>query len=79
MMLTKKALIFNRLLKLSFFLRVKIKQSIQAGAIGIHSDCLLFNLDKFLFFMFMLVPLFFNLLKKQGGIFFVGIKFILLK
>ena len=78
-MLKKKVLLFNKLLKFSFFYRVNKKDVLGVDLIGTHSNCLLFNLDKFLFFMFRLTPFFFNLIKKQGGIFFIGTKFILLK
>lgn len=78
-MLTKKVLLFNKLLKLSFFYRVKKKDFFGIDLIGTHNNCLLFNLDNFLYFMFRLTPFFFNLIKKKGGIFFVGIKFVLLK
>ena len=78
-MLTKKILLFNKLLKLNFFYRVKKKDILGVNLIGMHNDCLLFNLDRILYFMFRLTPFFFNLIKKQGGIFFIGIKFILLK
>jgi hypothetical protein len=78
-MLTKKVLLFNKLLKLSFFYRVKKKDFFGIDLIGTHNNCLLFNLDNFLYFMSRLTPFFFNLIKKKGGIFFVGIKFVLLK
>ncbi len=78
-MLTKKVLLFNKLLKLSFFYRVNKKDITGVDLIGTHHHCLLFNLDKFLYFIFRLIPFFFNLLKKQGCIIFIGIKFVLLK
>lgn len=78
-MLTKKLLLFNKLLKLSFFYRIKNIDFFGVDLIGTHNNCLLFNLDKFLYFMFRLTPFFLNLLKQQGGVFFIGIKFLLLK
>jgi hypothetical protein len=77
-MLTKKVTLFNRLLKLSFFYRLK-KKVTELDLTGLHYSHLLFNLDKFLCFMFKLIPFFFNIVKNQGGVFFIGIKFILLK
>ena len=48
-------------------------------SVGLHNKCFLFNFDKFLCFIFRLVPFFFNIIKKQGGIFFAVNNFILLK
>jgi hypothetical protein len=78
-MLKKKILMFNKLLKLSFFYRVGKLDAGGADLIGTHSYCLLFNLDNFLYFIFRLIPFFLNLIKKSGCIFFIGVKFILLK
>ena len=78
-MLAKKILIFNKLSKLSFFYRIKKNYIFGLDLIGTHNNCLLVNIDKILYFIFRLTPFFFNLIKKQGGIFFVGINFILLK
>lgn len=78
-MLSKKVILFYKLLRLSFFYRVKKKSIFDIGLIGHHEDCLLFNLDQFLYLMFRLIPFFFNLVKKKGGLFFIGVNFILLK
>lgn len=77
--LAKKILLFNKLLKLSFFYRVNKIDITGIDLIGTHNYCLLFNLDNFLYFIFRLIPFFLNLIKKQGCIFFIGVKFILLK
>ena len=68
-MLSKKVILFYKLLLLSFFYRVKKKSIFDIGLIGHHEDCLLFNLDQFLYLMFRLIHFFFNLVKKKGGLF----------
>jgi len=78
-MLNKKILLFNKLLKLSFFYRVKKKEIFSASVIGLHQGCFLFNLDQLLYFILSLIPFFSNIIIKQGGIFFIGVNFILLK
>lgn len=78
-MLTTKVLVFNKLHKLSFFYRIKKIYSSNLNLIATHSNCLLFNLNTFLYFMYKLTPFFLNLIRKQGVVFFIGIKFSLLK
>jgi hypothetical protein len=78
-MLSVKVLVFNKLLKLSFFYRIKKIYMPGANLIGVHCGCLLFNLDKFLYFMYRLTPFFLNVVRKQGIVFFIGVKFTLLK
>jgi hypothetical protein len=78
-MLTKKILLFNKLVKLNFFYSVNKRGILGFGIIGIHNSCFLLNLDKLLQFLFKLIPFFFNLISKQGCLFFIGINFILLK
>jgi hypothetical protein len=77
-MLTNKVLVFNKLRKLSFFYRIKKVYTLGINFIGRHADCLLFNIDKFLYFMHRLIPFFLNIVRKQGVVFFVGVHFILL-
>ena len=78
-MLTKKTLLFNKLVKLNFFYSVNKRGVFGFDIIGIHKGCFLLDLDKLLHFLFKLIPFFFNLILRQGCIFFVGINFILLK
>jgi len=77
-MLTNKVLVFNKLCKLSFFYRIKKVYTPGINFIGGHADCLLFNIDTFLYFMHRLTPFFLNIVRKQGVVFFIGINFILL-
>jgi hypothetical protein len=77
-MLTQKVYLFNKLLKLSFFYRVT-KKTGELYALGPKHGSVLFNLDILLYFMFKLAPFFLTVVKKQGGVFFIGIKLILLK
>jgi len=64
--------------KLSFFYRIKKVYTLGINFIGRHADCLLFNIDKLLYFMHRLTPFFLNIVRKQGVVFFVGVNFILL-
>ena len=77
-MLTKKVIVFNKLLKFSFFYRVQ-KKNIEVDLVGRHDNCLFFDLDKVLYFILRLIPFFFNLIKQQGCLVFIGINFVLLK
>jgi len=77
-MLTNKILVFNKLCKLGFFYRFKKVYTFGVNFIGGHADCLLFNTDKFLYFMHRLTPFFLNIVRKQGAVFFIGVNFILL-
>jgi len=78
-MLLKKFLLFNKLLKLSFFYRIKKEKSVWSGLIGTHNSCMLFKVDDILYFIFRLIPFFLNLIKKQGGLLFIGVDCMLLK
>lgn len=44
-----------------------------------HYSCTLLNVNNFLSLIFKLVPFFLNIISRQGGLFFIGLKFILLK
>jgi len=77
--LAKKLFLFNKLVKLSFFYRVKKQGTLGFNCIGEHNQSLLFNINKILYFLFKLTPFFFNLVKQRGCIFFIGINLILFK